>query len=78
MQKTSLFVLAAIFGIAQAGFVLGTCDKPDLQSDFDIVPYTGLWYEVARDKDFFWEQGGSCATAEYTLNDDGTLKIFNS
>ena len=36
----------------------------------------GLWYEQNRDKQCFYESG-ECVVANYTLNDDGTIKIRN-
>lgn len=38
--------------------------------------YLGKWYEIAR-KDFKYERNLSNTTAEYTLNDNGTIKVDN-
>jgi len=43
---------------------------------FDKGRYLGKWYEIAR-KDFKYERGLSNTTAEYSLNDDGTIKVDN-
>lgn len=45
-------------------------------SDFDVVSYLGKWFEIAR-LDFKHEKDMSNVTAEYYLNDDGTLKVVN-
>ena len=37
---------------------------------------SGKWYEIAR-KDFKFERNLNNTTAEYTLNDDGTIKVVN-
>lgn len=43
---------------------------------FDIERYQGKWYEIARlDHDF--EAGLSDVTAEYAINDDGTVAVIN-
>ena len=44
--------------------------------NFDIQRYTGTWYEVAR-LDHGFEKGLTHVTAEYTLRDDGGLKVVN-
>lgn len=38
--------------------------------------YLGKWYEIAR-LDFKYEKGLNNTTAEYLLNDDGTIKVLN-
>lgn len=43
---------------------------------FSIERYLGKWYEIAR-KDFKYERDLSNTTAEYSLNDDGTIKVIN-
>ena len=45
-------------------------------SDFDVTSYLGKWYEIAR-LDFSHEKNMSNVTAEYTLNDDGTIRVKN-
>lgn len=39
--------------------------------------YMGTWYEIAR-IDHSFERGISHAMAEYTMQDDGTVKVVNS
>ncbi|HLS95208.1 MAG TPA: lipocalin family protein [Sphingobacterium sp.] len=43
---------------------------------FDVRAYTGKWYEIAR-FDFKQEKNMKQVTAEYTLNDDGSIKVIN-
>lgn len=38
--------------------------------------FVGRWYEIAR-LDFKFERGFSNVSAVYSLNDDGTIKVFN-
>ncbi len=43
---------------------------------FDKEKYLGRWYEIAR-FDFTFERNLNNTTAEYSVNDDGTLKVVN-
>lgn len=44
--------------------------------DFTLEKYLGKWYEVAR-MDHSFERGLSNVTAEYSLRDDGGVKVIN-
>ena len=44
--------------------------------DFDIGRYLGKWYEIAR-LDHSFERGLEQVTAEYTLQDNGQVKVVN-
>lgn len=44
--------------------------------NFSISKYLGKWYEIAR-LDHSFEKGLSQVTAEYSLNDDGSVKVLN-
>lgn len=43
---------------------------------FDKNKYLGKWYEIAR-IDFKYERGLNNTTAQYSLNDNGTIKVVN-
>ena len=43
----------------------------------DVSRYLGTWYEVASVKQFF-SIGLVGSTAEYSLNPDGSIRVFNS
>lgn len=43
---------------------------------FDKERYLGKWYEIAR-LDFKYEKDLDNTTAEYSLNDNGTIKVDN-
>lgn len=49
---------------------LPTVDKVDLEK------YQGKWYEIARFPNRF-EKGLDCTTANYTLKDNGKVKVVN-
>lgn len=59
---------------------LGACssNKPLQTVDHvDINKYMGKWYEIASFPQSF-QKGCSCTVAEYSLNDDGTVRVDNS
>lgn len=45
--------------------------------EFDLQKYLGKWYELARYEHTF-EKGLSACTAEYSLRDDGKIRVLNS
>ena len=77
-KKKSLFLLTA----AAAGAVIYNIWKP-IKSDlpvitnFELNSYLGQWYEIAR-LDFYWEKGLKNVKANYSLNEDGSIKVDNS
>jgi len=46
-------------------------------SNFNLQRYLGTWYEIAR-YDHRFERGLRAVTANYTLNEDGTVKVVNA
>ncbi len=48
----------------------------DVVPEVEVERYMGLWYEIARYPNSF-EQGCVGSTAEYTLMDDGRVRVFN-
>lgn len=44
--------------------------------NFDADKYLGKWYEIAR-FDFRFEKNLNNTTAEYSLNENGTIKVVN-
>ncbi|CAF1334064.1 unnamed protein product [Rotaria sordida] len=51
---------------------------PDIvtQSGFTASRYAGVWYEVYRNTILF-ELGAKCVNATYTLQNDGSIGVFN-
>lgn len=45
-------------------------------TNFDVNRYLGTWYEIAR-FDYRFEKSIDNATADYSLNEDGTVKVIN-
>ncbi|MDH5436208.1 MAG: lipocalin family protein [Gammaproteobacteria bacterium] len=44
--------------------------------EFELTRYLGKWYEIAR-LDHSFERGKNNVTAEYSLRDDGGVKVIN-
>lgn len=61
-------------------FLVHSCasipQKATAVSPFDKDAYLGKWYEIAR-FDFKFERNLNNTTAEYSLNENGTIRVFN-
>ncbi len=55
---------------------LGMPDKIEPVKDFALERYLGKWYEIAR-LDHSFERGLEKVTAEYSLRDDGGVRVIN-
>lgn len=79
MQRTPLgrlgLMLAALGG--GCGIIGSVLNPPTVVSTVDLTQYVGKWYEIARYPTSFEANCGS-ATAEYTVEPDGTIKVFNT
>ena len=69
-------ILFATLAMALAGCVSGPKVDNTPVVAFDLARYLGEWYEIAR-FDHSFERGVEKAKANYTLNDDGTIKVVN-
>ena len=54
----------------------GAPEGVEVVSGFDLNRYLGTWYEIAR-LDHSFERGLSNVTANYSLRDDGGVKVIN-
>ena len=76
-KKTMLLALAmlifALTAYAESRKQLNTTTV----TNFDLQKFMGRWYEIAR-LDNRFERGMTDVVAEYTLLDDGTIRIVNS
>ncbi len=55
---------------------VGTPENIEPVREFELDRYLGTWYEIAR-LDHRFERGLSNVTAEYSLNEDGTVAVVN-
>ena len=71
-HKTVIFVFISALSIMGCPQLL----PPETVKFVDLERYTGLWYQIAR---YYNPAEGdlSAVTAEYTLNEDGTVKVVN-
>lgn len=70
--KTSLVLSLSLFIAACTGKPVGVVAV----KDFELDRYLGKWYEIAR-LDHSFERGLSNISAEYSLRDDGGVKVIN-
>lgn len=74
MNKTKLFLLLSL------SLMLAACTgKPEgvvAVKGFELDQYLGRWYEIAR-FDHSFERGLDNITAEYSLRDDGGVRVIN-
>lgn len=76
----SKYIALILIG-AGIAFVLTSCKstipkKAVAVTNFDKAKYLGKWFEIAR-LDYKWEKNLNNVTAEYSLKDDGTIKVDN-
>lgn len=82
MNYKSCLKIALGSAILIAPFLIGACKSVkvppgvNVVDNFDIKSYAGKWYEIAR-FDFKHEKDMNQVTAEYSLNEDGTIKVLN-
>lgn len=77
-MKTKQFIYLLLISSVMTGlFSCATIPKGAVAvKPFVKERYLGKWYEVAR-KDFRFERNLNNTTAEYSLNNDGTIKVDN-
>ena len=56
----------------------GTCPEVQVVTSFQTSQYLGDWYAAYANPTFFQSELTACSRARYTLNDDGTVGVFNS
>ena len=54
----------------------GTPDGIEVVDDFELNRYLGTWYEIAR-LDHRFERGLSSVSANYSMREDGGVKVLN-
>lgn len=70
MKKLSLLLSLLFTGC------VGIPENVKPVDNFDVHRYLGKWYEIAR-LDHAFERGLTRVSAEYTLREDGGLKVVN-
>src|SRR3569833_1295626 len=78
MKKEVLAASAALAGAAAITWLVKSRNEPlETVRYVDLEQYLGKWYEIARIPHSF-EKDCFCSTAEYSLNEDGSVKVLNS
>ena len=81
MKKSKLMNVRMILAVLAAAMLAGCVSGPKVDNvpvaALDLNRYLGEWYEIAR-FDHSFERGVEQAKANYTLNEDGTIKVVNS
>jgi apolipoprotein D and lipocalin family protein len=76
MNRKLFLALSALLVMA----LLSACQKipegAEVVTDFEKEKYLGTWYEMAR-LDHRFERNLSNVTAEYSLKEEGTIKVVN-
>jgi apolipoprotein D and lipocalin family protein len=77
-MRTKFLIYFPLIGIIMTGlFACATIPKGAVAvKPFFKEKYLGKWYEIAR-LDFKFERDLNNTTAEYSLNDNGTIKVYN-
>ncbi|MDO6694910.1 lipocalin family protein [Aliiglaciecola sp. 3_MG-2023] len=73
MKLKLLFLLVVSFLVASCTSIPKGIEPVN---NFDLNKYLGTWYEIAR-FDHSFEEGLERVTAEYTLLDDGGVRVTN-
>jgi apolipoprotein D and lipocalin family protein len=80
MTKNNKIVIAGLAMAATSLLLLSSCasipEKATAVKNFNKDKYLGKWYEIAR-LDFKWEKNLNNTTAEYSLREDGKIKVVN-
>jgi apolipoprotein D and lipocalin family protein len=79
MKNIPCKVIRKLFSVIGVGamFMFGCSHEPlETVEVLDVRQYEGKWYEIARLPNRF-EKGLKCVTANYTLREDGKVKVVN-
>lgn len=76
MKSLKYFRALVLLPVLSLTGCLGMPDSVRPVEDFDVNRYLGKWYEIAR-LDHSFERGLSKVTAEYSLRDDGGIRVVN-
>jgi len=77
-MKKAKTMFASIFGAMLLVVMLAgcPCNPPETAPYVEVERYMGKWYEIAKYPVLF-ERGLVGVTAEYSLRDDGTVRVVN-
>ena len=74
-------IIGAALSLAAVALLSSSCasipKNATAVTNFDVNRYLGSWYEIAR-FDYRFEKNLDNVAAQYSLNDNGTIKVLNS
>jgi lipocalin len=77
MIFTLLFLVSIFSSFCQIeAFVVGSCARSPIITNFDATRYAGRWYEIERSNVVF-EKNLGCVTATYSLLNASTVDVLN-
>lgn len=79
MKRSKLIISGTLLGAITIAALISCRSIPKglkAVKPFDSKRYLGQWYEIAR-FDFRFEKNLNNTTANYSFNDDGTIKVVN-
>lgn len=81
IMKKKILALGSAALLTATLFTLNSCASfpkgAKAVQGFDKEKYLGHWFEIAR-LDFVFEKNLNNTTADYSLNEDGSIKVVNS
>lgn len=78
MKNRIILTLLLSFGLLHSMISCSSMpEKAHPVNQFDVNRYLGTWYEIAR-FDYRFEKDFDNAMAQYSLNEDGSVKVVNS
>jgi apolipoprotein D and lipocalin family protein len=75
-----LVAIIVLFALSSAEYFDRPCRTPTelgVKTGFDVSKYIGIWHEIER-YDQPSQGNADCVKAEYTLNANGSVNVFNS
>jgi len=76
MEERSMRIFLVFIMLLMMNGCTGLPEGVSPVGGFDVNKYMGKWYEIAR-LDHSFERGMDNVTAEYSLRDDGGVKVLN-
>jgi len=67
----------AIYGEGVGSIIFGKCPNFTTQTNFDLVAYTGRWFEIQKFPAIY-EIDSKCITADYSQLTEDSIKVVNS
>jgi apolipoprotein D and lipocalin family protein len=77
MNRTIVAALPTLCLLAPGCVLLHAFSPLAVVENVDVSRYMGTWYEIARYPNFFQQPDCAATTAEYTLLDDGRVRVVN-